>query len=155
MKHPIKPYYLLFEDISIWYWKNYTQMQIAVFGLASFTLYGALSSLFGRFWLFAIVFVLLLILGGISFALLIDKEEFLLSKEDDGDSLWNSVLFKTIDDWFCRNELWNKYLENELRWYQKILFYVPFTAFLALALVIMIFIGIFDNMRHDLKKFNL
>jgi hypothetical protein len=155
MKHPIKPYYLLFEDISIWYWKNYTQMQIAVFGLASFTLYGSLSSLFGHFWLFAIVFVLLLILGGISFALLIDEEEFLLSKEDDGDSLWNSVLFKTMDDWFCRNELWNKYLENELRWYQKILFYVPFTAFLALALVTMIFIGIFDNMRHDLKKFDL
>ena len=135
-----------------WWYENYTQIQLVVFGLASFALYGALSSLFGYFWLFATISVLLLILGALSLFALVTWEKFFCAYEDEPGSLWTNVCFGKINDWFCENELWNRYLENELLWLQKILLYTPFTALLALELLGGLFIGVFDHMRHNLNK---
>jgi len=143
-----------FSKLQEWYWGYSYELKNGAFFLTSFALYTAFCYLAGHMHI-VILLVLLLILGGISIWGLTEEEKFLFAHEEEPDSLFKRKFFKTPSDWFADNELWCKYLDGELSWYQKTLFYLPFTTFLSFVLTISVFVGIFDNMRYEIKTHNL
>jgi hypothetical protein len=141
----------LLKKLTDGYRKYYTPLHILPYGIASLMLYTAL---LGNF---IFLFIAMMILCGISLKILADDNQdgFVTQYEDVPDAIWNFKLIKAMRDTFEDSEWVNRCLENEINWYQKIVSYVPFVIIFTLALVARIFIGIFDNMRYEIKEFNL
>jgi len=140
------------ENFTAWCGETYALLRPMALVTASILLYAAVSMLFGYFWLFLFWFVIMCIILYLSWAVTSEHGIFLCAWADEPNSFYKWKFAVLMQEWKENSKWWNTYIEGEFGWIPGLLLYLPCLLLSTVLHVIFIFIGIFDNMRHDFKK---